>query len=113
MKSTFRAGALSAFVAMFPAAFVLALVWKFPIPLAGNMSGLEAAQITPYAVAMYGVFGGFLLVPFLGGLGGLLAFHLADGDVRKARVPSILYGVLCAFVAGIVLVLWEDIVGPW
>ena len=106
-------GAITAFVAMFPAAFLLALLWKFPIPFGGYATGLEGSVLTPIAVVFYGVLGGFAVVPGLGAVAGVFAFRMAKGDVSKSRTLSIAFGVLCAISAGVFLNMLDRIVGPW
>jgi hypothetical protein len=106
-------GAIAALVGQFPAAFFLALFWKFPFPLAGMASGFEAAVLTPFAVVFYGFFGGFVVVPGLGAIAGTLAFRLAHGDVAKSKKLSIVFGVLCAIAACVFINLLDKIIGPW
>ena len=113
MKRSVITGAIAALVGMFPAAFFLALFWKFPIPLGGMASGFEGAVLTPLAVVFYGIFGGFVVVPGLGAIAGTLAFRLAQGDVAKSKKLSIIFGVLCAITAGVFINMLDKIIGPW
>jgi len=99
---------------MFPTAFFLALVWKFPLPLAGYGHGLDSALMTPFAVLFYGVLtGGFVIVPALGVLCGAFAQSLCKDDIPKARILSVFLGSICALISGIFLNLLERLIGPW
>lgn len=113
MKRSAIIGAVAALVGMFPAAGFLALVWKFPIPLGGYVSGVEGALLTPIAVLVYGALGGFAVVPAMGAVSGALAFHLAHGNPLKARTVSALFGLSCALAAGVFLNVLDKIIGPW
>ena len=113
MKQSVITGAIAALVGMFPAAFFLALFWKFPIPLGGMANGFEGAILTPLAVVFYGILGGFVVVPGLGALAGTLAFRIAHGDATKSKKLSVLFGVLCAFTAGVFINMLDKIIGPW
>ena len=106
-------GAITALVSMFPVAFLLALFWKFPLPLSGYARGYEGAVLTPLAVVFYGLFGGFIVVPGLGALTGALAFQMAQGDISKSRRLSITFGVLCAITGGVFINVLDKIIGPW
>ncbi|OGP92723.1 MAG: hypothetical protein A2Z19_02085 [Deltaproteobacteria bacterium RBG_16_54_18] len=106
-------GAIAALVGMFPAAFLFALVWKFPIPLAGYASGLKGALLSPLAVVFYGVLGGFIVVPGLGAATGALAFQIARGNAPKAQKLSVIFGLLWALAAAAFLALLDKIIGPW
>ncbi len=93
--------ALYAALFMFPAAALVAVVFRFPIPMAGTVSGPSGAWDAMLATIFYGLAGGFLVVPVLAaGLGALL--RRVTGD-RRALVPvpaataALLYaGVLAA-----------------
>ena len=113
MKRSTIVGALAALLGMFPAAFVLALVWKFPLFMVGYQSGFEAALFTPFTVFFFGILGGFLIVPALGALAGQIAFRTAHGNASMAHRLSILFGMLSAFLAGVLLILLDQIFGPF
>lgn len=106
-------GAIAALVGMFPVAFLLALFWKFPIPLGGYASGLEGAMLTPLAVVFYGVLGGFIVVPGLGAITGFLAVLVTHGNASKSKKLSIAFGLLWAIIAGVFINILDKIIGPW
>ena len=113
MKRSIITGAIAALVGMFPVAFLLALVWRFPIPFSAYESGLGGAVRSLLAVVFYGALGGFVLVPGLGAAAGAFAFQLSKGNALKAQKLSITLGVLCAFVGGVFLSVLDKIIGPW
>ena len=113
MKRSMITGGIAALVGMFPVASLLALIWKFPLPLGGYAHGFSAALLAPLAAFYYGLFGGFLIVPALGALSGALAFKLSGGDVSNAKKLSIALGVACALAAGIFINILDKIIGPW
>ena len=106
-------GAIAALVGMFPVAFLLALFWKFPIPLGGYASGFEGAVLTPLAVVFYGVLGGFIVVPGLGAITGALVVLVTHGNVSKSKKLSIVFGLLWAIIAGVFINMLDKIIGPW
>jgi len=106
-------GAIAAFLGLFPAAFLLALFWKFPIPLFGMGSGLEASFATPMAIVFYGIFGGFVLVPGLGAAFGVIAFLITRREAARYKPLSIFLGLLCAVASCVFLITLDKFIGPW
>ena len=113
MKRSMITGGIAALVSMFPVASLLALIWKFPFPMGGYAHGFQAALMAPLAALFYGLFGGFLVVPALGAISGALAFKLSKGDGSRAKKLSIVFGVACAFAAGVFINVLDKIIGPW
>ncbi|MES2521666.1 MAG: hypothetical protein V4617_03125 [Gemmatimonadota bacterium] len=113
MKRSIMTGSIAALLSMFPVASLLALVWKFPLPMGGYAQGVRAALLAPLAALFYGLFGGFLVVPALGAASGALAFKLSEGDSGQARKLSIALGVASAVAAGVFLNVLDKIIGPW
>lgn len=113
-KELIKLGIRSGILSMFPVAYVLALSWKFPIPLMGYASGYQQAVYTPVAVVFYGVVcGGFFLVGWLGMLSGKYAFIICDGKKTKGRRFSIALSICATLACGVALNLLEFIIGPW
>ena len=107
-------GFLWSIVSTFPIAGVMALVFRFPVPFAGYVSGFDAIRPTMFAVAVYGVFfGGFVVVGLLGAIAG---FVMATLDLpglgnKKRAVQWVSLGIatVCLFV----LAVLDWIIGPW
>lgn len=106
-------GALYAVFGAFPMAAIMALVYRFPIPLAGYASGVEAVVPSLYAVVFYGFLGGFGALAVAGALGGYMAFRLGRPDrTRIARLNAII-PLIFTFVGTFVLATLDKIVGRW
>jgi hypothetical protein len=107
-------GALVSVVATFPLAALCALLFRFPVPFAGYLSGSEAVGPALWAVVFYGgLFGGFVVQAALGGLGGLAAQHWGAPDRMKVTRLSILFGVVASAIGVLTLAILDKIIGPW
>jgi hypothetical protein len=107
-------GCVSGIVALFPAAFLVTLFYRFPFPLAGYESGLSAALRSPVAVLMYGILIG--LFPVAGVLGALAAWAAArftPADGPRQWVSPAAMGICTAFLLTGVLSVWDKVYGPW
>ena len=113
MKKTVKLGAIASVIGLFPIAFLMALLWRFPLPFAGYQSGLEAAVKSPLAVAFYGIMGGFVLVPALGAMCAALVFKTVNGDQPKARRLTIFLALVIAFVSCLFLSILDHFIGEW
>jgi hypothetical protein len=70
---------------MFPAAALVAVVYRFPVPMGGTVSGPSGAWDAMLATIFFGLAGGFLVVPAVAAaLGTLLRRNTGD---RPALVP--------------------------
>ena len=103
-------GALLGLGLAFPTAWVVALVFRFPVPFVGYVHGRDA-PLALSAVVFYGLLGGFVVV---GGLGALV------GTVALLRSPRMGWGrfvLLVALLADLPPVLLlstlDYIIGPW
>ena len=107
-------GALYAVLGAFPVAALLALVYRFPMPMVGYSSGIVAMMLSPIAVILYGIFGGFLILAVLGAAVGWMAHvrHNRRSYQNKHREILIAVAVIdCA--AMTLLAVWDKIYGPW
>jgi hypothetical protein len=102
-------GSLTAIAATFPLASVTALVFRFPIPFGGYASGPEAVVPALYAVAFYGVLGGFVAQAVLGGIAGLIAARTGGRSWRKTLAAA----VIAASGGVLTLAVLDWIIGPW
>ena len=107
-------GALTSVVATFPLAALCALLFRFPVPFAGYLSGAAAVGPALGAVVFYGVpFGGFLVQAFLGGLAGLAAEHWRGADRVRVTRLAILLGIVASAIGVFTLAILDMIIGPW
>ena len=98
-----------------PLVALCALFFRFPIPLVGNLGGLEAVMpAITVSLPFYGVFlGGFIVQACAGAVAGLLAEHYGYGDRRRTIRLCVLLS-LCGAAVGVVgLAVLDLIVGPW
>jgi len=106
-------GALLAVVMAFPVAGILALVYRFPVPFAGYLSGVSAVGYAMVGVVFYGLLGGFPLLAALGGLAGAVT---ARRQTEAGTLPWKVIMLLCLsidLVALFVLAILDKIIGPW
>lgn len=110
----FRRGAVIGIVATIPLVALCALVFRFPIPLGGYMSGPGAILPALIAILLYGVlFGGFAVQAVLGGLGGLLAEQLAAPDKDRVARLCLVFATIGASFGVLILAVLDKIIGPW
>jgi hypothetical protein len=104
-------GALSAIAGSFLVAPLLAMFYEFPIPFSGMESGLDAAVRSVFAVAFYGVFGGFVVLGLLGVVAGVVASKVAGADRRRAWKLALAFGLAADFAAAGALFV-ADMISP-
>jgi hypothetical protein len=102
---------LSAIVGSFLVAPLLALVYQFPIPFSGMESGPGAAVKSLFAVAFFGVLGGFVVLAILGAVAGVVASKVAGADRRRAWKLALGFGLVADLVAACALFAM-DLVSP-
>jgi hypothetical protein len=102
-------GALIAILASFPLAALTALVFRFPIPFGGYVSGPEAVGPVLYAVGFYGLLGGFFVQAVVGGVAALVASRSAPrGSMRWVAAA-----VAAAWAGVLLLSILDWIIGDW
>ena len=104
----------------FPAAALIGLVWRFPVPFGGYTEGVEALVLAPQAAFFYLIFGGFIVVPAMSMTATIVAFRLATRRAPSAAVPTATaWRLLLATSAGaavafaLFLAGLELVIGPW
>ena len=107
-------GATWSIVSAFPIAGFIALVFRFPVPFAGYVSGIEAVIPAMLAVIFYGiVMQGLILVGVLGAISGVVTAKLmgpaAQHQRRAVRLVSLAITTFCLFI----LAILDKIIGPW
>jgi hypothetical protein len=100
-------------VLAFPVAGVLALLYRFPVPFAGYVSGLPGVGYAMVAVLFYGIVGGFPLLAVLGGIVGALATRTAPPGSRFPWGRVIMACMLPDVAALSLLAVLDKIIGPW
>ncbi len=94
-------------------AAIVALCFRFPIPFSGYESGPSAVLRSLFAVAFYGMLGGFVVLAALGAAAGAVASWLAGHDDRRRRQLTFIFALAADFVSVMILAVLDKIVGPW
>jgi hypothetical protein len=105
-------GAVVTTAAAFPAAALLALVYGFPVPFAGKLQGIDAMIPAMVAVIFYGVMGGFVVLPLLGTLAGIIADRSSE-DARTAQFRTVMAALTIALGCAALLAMLDLLIGPW
>lgn len=113
MRASVRRGGLWAIALAFPLAAICALLYRFPQPMAGYSRGLSAMPPTIFAVIFYGLFGGFVVLYVVGGLGGAAAHANGRPDERLVRRLALAFGGLTALISVVFIAELDTIIGPY
>ena len=101
-------------VPTFPLLALCALVFRFPVPFGGYLSGPEAIVPAMMGLVFYGVFfGGFLVQALLGGVGGFLDEYFGATDKGRVARLCIVFSSIGASVGVVALAVLDKIIGPW
>jgi hypothetical protein len=113
MRPAILWGALSAMILPVPLAALCAIVYRFPVPFGGYVSGIFMVPYVVMGAFFYGMLGGFPLLGAAGALGGWLAYQSAEHDPRAARQLAIVFGALPALAGVTLLAVLDKLIGPW
>lgn len=101
------------YVVAYPTAAVIALVFRFPLPLAGYYSGVQAMIPAMWAVLFYSMLGLVLALVACGAAAGaFVPPHRAGTKAWPSRL-ELAYSVLASLVPLIILAVLDKIIGPW
>ncbi len=116
-------GMITALVASFLVGLLFAYTFRLPIPLMGMLGpfgevsaqsfgflGVMAAVSAAWLV--YGFFGGFVLLPLVGGVAGYFAGRAFQGSARKNRMV-IVFSALASVIPVAFISTLDYFVGPW
>lgn len=88
---------LYAIAFMFVAGALIAVVYRFPVPFGGDVRGIGGAWEAILATLIYGLAGGFIVVPLLSaGVGALLRRRGFPGHGPAAAIPPFLVALVAA-----------------
>ena len=115
-------GILWTFVGILPAAFIVAIFYRFPVPFRGYIRGWDLFQEGPntsiellwlllQAAFYYTIWGGFIPLAVLGAIAGLGGWWLGRPDRVGRYTRNIALGL--AFVPVLVLSVLDKIIGQW
>jgi hypothetical protein len=106
-------GALSAAGLVAPFAAICAVVYRFPVPFGGYVSGARQVPLALLAVAFYSALGGLPVMLGLGALGGWVAHALAAPDMRRVKRLALAFGTAASAAAVLLLAVLDKLIGDW
>jgi hypothetical protein len=107
-------GALVSVLGTYLVVALVTLLFRFPVPFGGYVSGPRGVGLSLLAATIYGVvFGGFVLQGLLGGVAGWLACRRAGGEPLATGRLCLCYGLLAAAPGVALLATLDMIIGPW
>ncbi|MDZ4779116.1 MAG: hypothetical protein SGJ19_02565 [Planctomycetia bacterium] len=112
MLSAIVQGAVSPVRWSFPLAAASALLYRFPIPLAGYQSGASAIIPSLVAAGIYGLLGVFPLMAALGGAAGWFARSRVP-DEKGVIYPIQLISFVIAAIGVTIMANLDYVIGPW
>ncbi len=107
-------GAITGVVATLPLIALTTLVFRFPVPFVGYVSG--PAGVGPAVVGgiFYGAFfGGFAVQALLGAAAGRAGAARARPDAKRMRWLCLAWAVVAAECGVLCLSILDWIIGPW
>ncbi|QIS03709.1 hypothetical protein F5X71_16495 [Nocardia brasiliensis] len=106
-------GAVAAVLLAPVAAALTALVYRFPVPMAGYARGFGGVGDAALGSLFYLILGGGPVLAALGAVGGVVAARVAGPDRRRARVLTLLVAAAVALLAAVALAVLEFFIGAW
>lgn len=107
-------GAVAAIVLAPLAAALVAVVYRFPVPMAEDYArGFGGAGAAALGSVFYLILGGALVLGILGGIGGFVTARFAQLDVRRARYRTLAVSASIALLAATSLAVLEFFIGAW
>lgn len=113
MRSCAFRGGTWAIGLAFPFAAVCALLYRFPVPMAGYESGVAAMLRASLAVVFYGLLGGFPALLVIGGLGGAAAHAIGGTDTRRVQRFTLAFSAMAALLGVVVMAVLDKLIGPY
>lgn len=105
--------AITAMVSSVPLAGIIGLLFRFPVPFAGYVSGPAAFFAAMFAAFFYSVVGGVIVQAIAGFAGGLIAYKVTRRHPERMRIVILLCGMASALPGLLLLSMLDWIVGPW
>lgn len=107
-------GAFWTILLAFPISALLALLFRFPVPFVGYMSGPSAVVPAMFTILLYGLpLGGFVCLGLVGAIAGLWIPDSTREHRRKAFWSIRLWSTGVATASMIVLSILDKIIGPF
>ena len=97
-----------------PLASVTAAMFRFPVPFAGYLSGVDAVVPAAFAALFYICLGGFLVLGAAGIVMGILVSVFATRFDDGSRVGLVLFGSAIVAELGVfVMAVLDKLIGNW
>lgn len=107
-------GAVAAVVLAPLAAALVAIVYRFPVPMAEDYArGFGGAGDAALGSVFYLILGGALVLAILGGIGGFVTARFAQLNARRARFRTLAVSAGIALLAASALAVLEFFIGAW
>ncbi|MFB8275141.1 hypothetical protein [Nocardia colli] len=107
-------GAVVAVVLAPLAAALVAIVYRFPVPMAEDYArGFGGAGDAALGSVFYLILGGALVLAILGGIGGFVTARFAQLSARRARLRTLAASAGIALLAACALAVLEFFIGAW
>ena len=107
-------GAFWAVLSSYPITAIVTLVYRFPVPFVGYVSGPQGVATALAGLTVYGVaLGGFVVIGVLGAIGGFLSAVLIKNDPRRCRMTMRLWSLFVTMLGVFTLAILDKIIGPW
>ena len=116
-------GIATAAVSSYFIALLFAYLFRIPIPFGGYIGPF--AEVSSYGINVvdvagmifvawifYGIFGGFIVLPFCGAITGVLVGRKYSGSSKKNKM-IILWTTAVTFIPVFLLSILDYIIGPW
>ena len=113
LSSAVLRGALGTSVLTFPLAALCALVYRFPVPFTGYMSGPSAMPAAVFAVLFYGLIGGVVITWGAGALGGAAAYYARRPVKERIDRLTLIIATVLAAIAVLTLAVLDKFIGDW
>lgn len=116
-------GAVTAVISSLLIAILFAYVFRIPIPLGGmlgpfgglspySFSVVEVIKSVFVAWVFYGVFGGFIIVPLLGAITGVIVGRKYSGASKQSRM-IVIWSFITTVIPVFLLSVLDHIIDPW
>jgi hypothetical protein len=111
MAKSIRMGIFWTLFLAIPMAGLIALVYRFPVPLSGYVSGFVGMFLAMLGAIFYFLMGGFLVLPLLGALAGWSAHNIAAKRQADPQKLIVAFSAVAAFCAAFPLAILDKILG--
>ncbi|MEV6559281.1 hypothetical protein AB0M22_26445 [Nocardia sp. NPDC051756] len=107
-------GAVAAVVLAPVAAALVAVVYRFPVPMAEDYArGFDGAGDAALGSVFYLILGGALVLAMLGGIGGFVTARSSRLGSRRVRYVTLAVSASIALLAATALAVLEFFIGAW